>query len=166
MAPGLVYERILLPVDGSEHAERATEHAIELAKRYEAELTVCFVVRTGTPYGGIEGPGLEVAGYAGTLASEGEKLVEATARRAREAGVEEVDTVIERSSNVGEGILAAIERTGSDLVVMGTHGRTGLDRFLVGSVAETVVRGASVPVMTVGAPGESGDESEGDGASA
>lgn len=144
MAPGLVYERILLPVDGSGHAERATEHAIEFARRYDAELTVLFVVWTGTPYAG-----LEVGDYVDALEGDGEQLVNAAARKAREAGVTDVRTRIERSSDIGQAILDAIEETESDVVVMGTHGRSGVSRFLIGSVAEEVVRSADVPVMAV-----------------
>lgn len=149
MAPGLVYERILLPVDGSGHAERATEHAIEFARRYDAELTVLFVVWTGTPYAGLEGHGLEVGDYVDALEGDGEQLVNAAARKAREAGVTDVRTRIERSSDIGQAILDAIEETESDVVVMGTHGRSGVSRFLIGSVAEEVVRSADVPVMAV-----------------
>lgn len=154
MAPGLVYERILLPVDGGEHADRATEHAIEFARRYEAELTVLFVLWTGTPYAGPEGHGLEVGDYMDALAADGQKLVTRAAQQARDAGVTDVRTFVERSPDIGRAILDAIDQTESDLVVMGTHGRSGVSRFLIGSVAEEIVRGANVPVMTVSRPDE------------
>lgn len=154
MAPGLAYERILLPVDGGEHSERATEHAIEFARRYDAELTVLFVVWTGTPYSGIEGHGLEVGDYVDALEADGEQLVNAAARKAREAGVDDVRTLVKRSSDIGQAIQDAIEETETDLVVMGTHGRSGVSRFLIGSVAEQTVRSADVPVMAVRRPDE------------
>lgn len=138
-----MYERILVPTDGSAATESAIDHAVGLARQYHATLHAVYVVDVGA-YSSLEA-GADVV--ADELRSEGEAAVEAIAARAADVGVD-VETAIE-TGIVHRAIVDYVADNDIDLVVMGTHGRTGVGRFLLGSVAENVVRTAEAPVLTV-----------------
>jgi len=138
-----MYERILVPTDGSTATGNAIDHAIELARTHDATLHALYVVDVGA-YSSLE-VGAEVV--ADGLESEGETAVDAVADRAADAGVD-VETAVE-TGVVHRVIVEYVADNDIDLVVMGTHGRTGVGRFLLGSVAEKVVRTAAAPVLTV-----------------
>lgn len=138
-----MYDGVLVPTDGSTATEGAIEHAIDLANRYDATLHALYVVDAGT-YSSLE---VAADAVADELRSEGTAAVEAVADRAEGAGVA-VETAVE-TGVVHQSIVDYVDREGIDLVVMGTHGRTGVGRFLLGSVAEKVIRTAEAPVMTV-----------------
>ena len=138
-----MYTDILVPTDGSTASATAVEHAIDLAAHYDATLHVLYVVDV-TGYSALE-VGADVV--ASALEEEGEDAVGNVARTAEGAGIE-TQSQIEH----GTPHRAIIEYAGAeavDLVVMGTHGRTGVGRFLLGSVTERVVRTSPVPVLTV-----------------
>ena len=137
-----MYDRILLPTDGSEGNDRAVGEAIDLAAETEAELHVLFVVED-LPYA----PEMTEDRLEVHLRGIGEEATEAIRERAEEVGVT-VQTAIEEGTPHLE-ILEYVDREAIDLVVMGTHGRSGLDKYLLGSVTERVVRTAEVPVLTV-----------------
>ncbi|GAB7008160.1 universal stress protein [Halorubrum trueperi] len=136
-----MYDAILCPTDGSAGSDAAVDHALYLADLADASIHVLFVVDQG------------VAG-----ASEWDMVVE----REEERGERALDAVAEggaareieverhlRRGRPHEEILDAAGDYGVDLIVMGTHGRTGLGRFLAaGSVAERVVRHSQAPVLT------------------
>jgi nucleotide-binding universal stress UspA family protein len=82
------------------------------------------------------------------LHQEGQRILEKTADVIRKSGVEEVETVL-KTGTPAKAILDFVDEAKIDLIVMGTHGRRGLDRVLLGSVTEEVVRLSRVPVMTV-----------------
>jgi nucleotide-binding universal stress UspA family protein len=138
-----IYDRILVPTDGSAATESATDHAIGLARQYGATLHALYVVDVGT-YSSLEA-GADVV--ADELRSEGQTAVEVVAGRAADAGVD-VETAVE-TGIVHRTVVDYAADNDIDLVVMGTHGRTGVGRFLLGSVAEKVVRTAEAPVLTV-----------------
>lgn len=138
-----MYEHVLFPTDGSEAATGATEEAFAVAANNDATLHVLFVVdETAGPLN-VRG-GDERFEQAET---EGEELVNEVAERATQAGVENVACAVEQGTP-DETILAYAAEN-ADLVVMGTHGRSGLDRHLLGSVTENVVRRSDVSVLTV-----------------
>ncbi|MFC7214830.1 universal stress protein [Saliphagus sp. GCM10025334] len=138
-----MYERILLPTDGSETTGRALEHAIDLANQYDAALHVLYVIDKAVFAGDVEtGPIVE------QFETVGDSVLEDVSGEAARAGVEPVITTLERGSPHTK-ILEYAESQGIDMIVMGTHGRTGLDRYLIGSVAEKVVRLSDAPVLTV-----------------
>ncbi|WP_336338998.1 universal stress protein [Haloarcula brevis] len=168
-----MYEHILFPTDGSDGAAVALAHARELAETHDATLHVMTVLDTSSPHIGMTAAGTEGAS-SGMVAEEhdasepgvvGEEHgIESSLReRAQaivEAAADEVDTV-ETVTAVERGpphraILDYAADNDLDLVVMGTHGRTGIERYLLGSVAEKVVRTSDVPVLTVrlGADGD------------
>lgn len=137
-----MYERVHVPTDGSEAVELAVEHAIDIAKTYGAELHVLYVVDTASLSAEVN-----TATLIEDLEAEGEKATQAVAEQAERAGVETVTEVVNGIPH--EAIVNYADDHAADLVVMGTHGRTGLDRYLIGSVTEKVVRTSDVPVLTV-----------------
>jgi nucleotide-binding universal stress UspA family protein len=138
-----MYDRILFPTDGSDGANAALEHAIDHAVTYDAELHVVYVVEENLPV--MEAGQAELLE---TLEAEGEEAIEDARSRAKAAGVASIRGSIGGGSPY-RSILKYTEDNDIDLIVMGTHGRRGIDRYLLGSVAEKVVRSAECPVMTV-----------------
>ncbi|RQH00466.1 universal stress protein [Natrarchaeobius oligotrophus] len=135
------YDEILFPTDGSEGSMTAFEHAIAQARLHDARLHVLYVV--DTTYAGVGSMDAAIT----ALRERGETTVEDVAERAQAAGIEVV-------RHVGEGdpyrtIIGYADEREIELIVMGTSGRSGLDRYLLGSVAEKVVRTADAPVLTV-----------------
>ena len=137
-----MYDRILLPTDGSDAGNRAVDQALGLARETGATLHVLFVVED-IPYA----PEMMDDKVEAQLRTIGEEALEGIRKRADEAGVEVVAALREGVPHTS--VLNYIEDEECDLVVMGTHGRSGLDRYLLGSVTERVVRTAPVPVLTV-----------------
>jgi nucleotide-binding universal stress UspA family protein len=138
-----MYDRILFPTDGSEGTESALDHALDHARKYGATLHVLYVIEETYPV--VEaGP----ADVLNALRAEGERVLDEVGSRARNAGVESVQTTLIGGSPYRQ-ILQYVDEHDVDLIVMGTHGRRGMDRYLLGSVAEKVVRTADCPVLTV-----------------
>ncbi|MCO8246551.1 MULTISPECIES: universal stress protein [unclassified Haladaptatus] len=138
-----MYDNILVPTDGSESAMEATDNAIELAKAFDATIHAVYVVDIGAMWAdAYEGNVLH------DLESRGRKAVGRVRERAEDAGVDITDEVVTGGSPYRV-ILDYVDENDIDCIVMGTHGRRGLEHYLLGSVAERVVRLADVPVMTV-----------------
>lgn len=149
-----MYDRILVPTDGSEPADRAFEQALNLAETYDAEIHVLNVVDVSAMAGEFDAMTL-----VNKLEESGERITETLRERAEAAGVERVETeVVEGVPH--RTILDYAADHDVDLIVMGTHGRTGLDRFLLGSVTERIVRKAEMPVLTVRGEDETDEEEE------
>jgi nucleotide-binding universal stress UspA family protein len=137
-----VYDDILLPTDGSDAAAAAVENAVDLAAKYDATLHVLYVADTTesstvTFEDDVVDP----------LEEEGEGVVDAVVQRADAEGVVAKGVVMQ--GGVFETIQNYVADEGIDAIVMGTHGRRGLGRALLGSVTERVVRTSDVPVLTV-----------------
>lgn len=147
-----MYDEILVPTDGSEAAERAVEHAVDLASTYDARVHALYVVDASV-YATLD-TGAEMVME--SLEEEGEAAVGAIEAAAAERGVPVVTEVTTGSAH--DAILDYAADNDVDLVVMGTHGRTGFDRYLLGSVTERVVRTSDVPVLTVRMADEAEDE--------
>lgn len=142
-----MYDDLLLPTDGSEQAQKAAKHAIDHARNYDARLHAIYVIDTGTSLLAVS-----KADVRETLRDVGEQESAQAFGQveplADEAGVELVTDVVEGPPE--ERIVDYAEEQPIDLIVMGTHGRGGLGRRLLGSVTEQVVRSAPVSVLTVG----------------
>lgn len=137
-----MYEDILLPVDGSSAGEHALPHAFELAEQYDSTVHVLFVVDdTRDSVSVMGGPVLE------TLEQEGQSLVDDFVARAEDDGIDATGAVVRGAPY--EAIVQYAEEHDIDVIVMATHGRTGVERVLLGSVTERVVRTASMPVLTI-----------------
>ena len=143
-----MYDDILVPTDGSPASDAAIDHAIDLADRYGARLHALYVV-DGSAYSTLEA-GSEIVIDA--LEAEGEQATDRVADAAAAAGVETTTTVT--SGTAYRAIREYADEQAVDMIVMGTHGRKGLDRYLLGSVTERVVRTADVPVLTVRQPSD------------
>ena len=138
-----MYERILVPTDGSPEVDAVLDHAAGLAATHDADLHVLYVINTAG-YAGLPGDGA-VGGLSAMMNEQGETALDRAAERVGERLTERV--LIEGTPS--EEIIDYAEEADCDLVVMGTHGRGGIDRLLLGSVAERVVRTSPVPVLTV-----------------
>ncbi|MXR42085.1 universal stress protein [Halobaculum sp. WSA2] len=138
-----MYDEILVPTDGSPAAAAAVEHAVTLADRFDARLHALYVV-DATAYSAIEA-GTDIVAEA--LETEGEDAVDRIAEAADDAELPVVESVV--SGTAYRSILEYADDNDIDMIVMGTHGRRGLDRYLLGSVTERVVRSANQPVLTV-----------------
>ncbi|MWG35078.1 universal stress protein [Halomarina oriensis] len=148
-----MYQDILFPTDGSDGAEYALDHAIDLAGRYDATLHVLHVVAdVWYPTGEPEGVDFDYTAVEQHLQDRGDRVVAAAADRAREAGVDcETEVTVGRTPHSA---IADATEADVDLVVMATHGRRGLGRLLMGSVTEKVLRLSTVPVLAVRMPEE------------
>jgi nucleotide-binding universal stress UspA family protein len=133
-----MYDDVLIPTDGSRGADAALEHAIEIATQWEATLHGLYVVDSRVAR---SGPLREA------LRDEGREALRDVEVAGTQAGLSVVTEVAEGSPH--EEILEYVSEHGIDVVVMGTHGRTGIDRLVMGSVAERVNRLSPVPVLTV-----------------
>lgn len=136
------YEHLLVPTDGSDASAHAAEHVIDLAAALDATLHVLSVVED-------TGLGATFSGEATEQAAT--EAVDAIVSAADRRGVDDTVSHVEHGTPV-EAILDCIDTNDIDAVGMGTTGRRGTDRILLGSVAEKTVRSAPVPVMTVGEP--------------
>jgi len=145
-----LYDRILVPTDGSDEGKRAVAHALDLASVHGAAVHALYVVDTAS-YAGMP---MESSweGVSDLLRNDAKKAVAEVESLAAETDLG-VETAVAEGSPSKE-IIRYAEANGCDLIVMGTHGRGGIDRLLLGSVAEKVVRGSSVPVLTVRLDGE------------
>lgn len=138
---------VLVPVDFSEHSHEALLYAGDLAKRYGARLTLAHVYPV-VNYAAAEGFMLFTPEQLVTLKEHLETQLSESANLARAAGATEVGLVLLQGDPFTE-LNAYAHKQAIDLIVMGTHGRTGWRHALLGSVAEKLVRSASCPVMTV-----------------
>ncbi|RXK49991.1 universal stress protein [Halorientalis pallida] len=137
-----MYDEILFPTDGSDGAAVALEHALEQADAHDAGVHVLFVANTTSLGGGaVEGTTVE------SLRATGERVVADAVDRITDAGLVAESEV--REGSPYREILDYADEVAADMIVMGTHGRRGLDRYLLGSVTEKVVRSADVPVLTI-----------------
>ncbi|MFM0413045.1 universal stress protein [Paraburkholderia aromaticivorans] len=153
-----MYTRILVAVDGSNTSRRAFEAALALAKSNGAILRPFYVVENTPLY--FEAPGYDPSVLRNRLVEEGKELGVEFAKIMIEHGVKGELVVGEASSldDVATVVLKAAAHFKADLLVMGTHGRRGFQRLILGSVAERCVRQASLPVLLVpSAAGKTGD---------
>ena len=143
-----MFDKILLPTDGSEVAFGAAERAAALAKLAGAALHVVFV-REPYPYSGIgEANSAGLQDYLGASQRTATQALARISALAQGPGVS-VTTEIAESTSPAEEIVEAARRCGADVIVMGSHGRTGVARVLLGSVAGKVLMLAPMPVMIV-----------------
>jgi len=142
-----MYKRILLPLDGSALAEEALPHAVAQAEHFQAEL---ILLKVFEPLAKRHSISLGAAGRAEKATHElARDYLVSIATGVRERGISVRGITVE--GGLHEGIVYCAESEQLDLIVMCTRGHSGLSRWLMGSVADRVVRGAGVPVLLVSA---------------
>lgn len=143
------YRRILVAVDGSPAAARGLSEAIRLAKAQGAQLFVLHVVNQFYAYTAMEGTGL-AADVPAMLRADGKRILARAEAAARKHGIRPKMLMRETVGGpTADPIVREAKRQRADLIVLGTHGRRGVRRLVMGSDAEHVVRSATVPVLLV-----------------
>lgn len=145
----LTIKRILVPIDFTETSDKAFDFALELAERFGASVTAMHAYEIpviGFPDGAL----VATVDIASRIQESGRKGLDAAvaARKARGIPIESVL----REGPAWEEIRALAEELPADIIVIGTHGRRGIARALLGSVAENVIRTTKVPVLTIHGP--------------
>jgi nucleotide-binding universal stress UspA family protein len=142
-----VYKKILIPTDGSELSAMAAQHAVELAKHFGSKL---IIVTVTAPWGAIAigeiAIALPQAEYETRAEQNANAFLKAISDRAESMGVS-YEAVHARETNPYEAIIATAEEKGCDLIVMGSHGRRGIEGFLLGSETVDVLTHSKVPVL-------------------
>jgi nucleotide-binding universal stress UspA family protein len=137
---------VLCPIDFSDHSRRALDHAVAIARWYDSSITVLHVYAAAPV--AVYAPGLPVLESVALTAADREQLKAHATRFVDAAQVGDIPVDLEiAEGNVAAEILSRAGQTG--LLVIGTHGRSGFDRLVLGSVTEKVLRKAECPVLTV-----------------
>lgn len=146
-----MFKHILAPVDGSETSMAAVDKAIGLAKAFDCPLSVVYVI---DPYP-FTGVGAEFAygqdQYLSAARAEARAALDGAAERVKAAGARG-DTRVVESHAIWRGIMEAAEATGADLIVIGSHGRRGLERLVLGSVTQSVLAHSKITTLVVRKP--------------
>lgn len=142
-----MYDRILVPLDGSPPSERGLGEALRLAAEFNATLLLLHVV-DDCPRLLELAPAVNYLQTMDRIRREGQELLDAARRVAEQAGVT-VETLVREVSQerIADAIVDVARKNRCSLIVMGTHGRRGLDRVAIGSDAEGVLRCSPVPVL-------------------
>ena len=130
-----MFEKIMVPIDGSDFAEKAEDVAIEMAKKFNSTLVAVHVVDDKLIYP------FEV------LVEEGNKMLKKFKEKAEKENIPIKDVLI--VGNPIQDMSKIVKKTEADLVVISTHGRTGLEKLFVGSVAESALKNVTKPVLLV-----------------
>ena len=150
----LVFERILIATDGSKNGEKAAKVGIELAKLSGGKVLIVYVADIGkympsagiiSPFGGVSPDAID--NVVASIREAGEKATLQVDELARASGVTSERLIVE--GNPASEILRIAEDEKIDVIVMGSIGKTGLEKFLMGSVAEKVVHNSKLPVLIV-----------------
>ncbi len=144
-------QRILVPTDFSDYSDKALSYALDIARQYRAKIFLLHVIdesiqQCTMEYCLTDEVMKEIEESSQTKSSE--KLREEVDRVAKNAADVEIETILKRGIPYEE-ILSMQDAGNVDLIVIASHGRTGIKRILIGSVAEKVMRGARCPVMLV-----------------
>ena len=130
-----MFNTIIVPTDGSKYAEKAEDVAISMAKNFQGKLVVVHIIDEKLIYP------FEV------LEEEGKEILEKARIKGEDQGVE-VDTVL-IVGNPAHDMAKIVDKTDADLVVIASHGKTGLQKLLMGSVAESTLKTVKIPIMLV-----------------
>jgi nucleotide-binding universal stress UspA family protein len=144
----MTYQNILVPVDGSETAMTVVKHAAELAKKFNSKVTVVQVM-TLDPYIASE---YFAYGQSNQLIERARNFIKENIEKAQQAflaeGIE-VETLLLEGENIHQTIAQAVADNNIDLVVLSSHGRTGIKKLFLGSVAQSLITELNIPVLVV-----------------
>lgn len=144
------YQHILVAVDGSDISKSAFEEAVKLSKAFDADLRILSVVDEYPGY--AEGIAIDLNVYKKSLREYGQAILNQMEEQAKQAGLDVDTRLVETDMHpdkIPEKIVDEADAWKADLIVIGTHGRRGVNRLLMGSVAESVARLANAPVLLV-----------------
>jgi len=144
------FQKILVAIDFSENSDYAFNYALELAKQFNGELTVMHVINEPVDLRGFYVPHISFEQLEKEIEEGANKMMEQFCSSQMEGFTNYKTAIV--SGIPYEEIIRKSEEIGTSLIVMGTHGRTGLDHLIFGSTAERVVRSASCPVLTIRLP--------------
>ena len=145
-----MYDRILVAVDGSPTADRALDEAIQLAQKLGSELVIAHIIDNS--YLMYDVGYVDVGAFTEALVNQGNQIVADARAKAEKAGVHVHSVVVDDpigTFDIGTAIEQAAHNVGAQALVLGTHGRRGFRRLFLGSVAESVVRMSTLPVLLV-----------------
>ncbi|WP_179401489.1 universal stress protein [Burkholderia guangdongensis] len=145
-----MYSKILVALDGSETSSHALDVALTLASEAGARLHPVYVVDFLVP--AYDAPGYDPSIMIEAVRDEGQQVVDDAAKRMAAHGVSGTPQIAETDpvgEDVAQRILTVAAQAGDELIVMGTHGRRGFQRLMLGSVAERLLRSATCPVLIV-----------------
>lgn len=141
-----MFQKIVCPIDFSEFTDEIIEYSLSIAKKYEAEIHLLHVIPTSSYF----------TPYESFLTTENiatmEKSIESEIERDFEEVIKKIGIPVKKAIRTGDifvEILKYIKNEKIDLVVMGTHGRSGFEHIIMGSVAEKVIRKSPSPVLTI-----------------
>ena len=144
------FEKILTAIDFSESSDFAFEYALTLARQFQAELTVMHVINEPVDLRGFYVPHISFEQLEKEIEEGAEKMMEKFCQTKMGDFTRYTTAIV--AGIPYEEILRKAEETGASLIVLGTHGRTGIDHLIFGSTAERVVRSAVCPVLTIRMP--------------
>jgi nucleotide-binding universal stress UspA family protein len=146
-----MYKRILVPLDGSPTSRLGLEHAIGLAQALRARLRLINVVDELSVIPAVDAyAAVDLAAMIAALKEGGQQILDESAALAKKQGVEVEEQLVEsQGQHVSNFIVREAKDWGADLISMGTHGRRGISKLLLGSDAERVLHEATVPVLLV-----------------
>ncbi|MGO8998303.1 MAG: universal stress protein [Polyangiaceae bacterium] len=142
-------QRILVPVDFTETSDKAFDFAIQLAEKFGASVTAMHAFEipvVGFPDGSL----VATADIASRIQEAARQGLDGAVKARQGRGVK-IDSLL-REGSAHEEVRAVAEQIHADMIVIGTHGRKGLARALLGSVAENVIRTVKIPVLTIHGP--------------
>ena len=146
-----MFDKVLVALDGSEHAQKALDTAVKLAQRCDAELILFHAIQLSALRGDYHAMVTPAARkiYRGLGREQGEAILDDAAKTAKKMGHKKIVRSIVESDSTAKAILAAADEAGVDLLVVGTRGLTGLREMTMGSVAHKVTAAAKCPVMII-----------------
>ena len=144
-----MFNKIFCPIDGSETSSHCLTEAIKIAKAHRSRLMILHIVDDFYPF--LDG--LEIANLAEIekeLRKNGEKLLKKAAERASSEGIKTESKLVEvLSKKIPTVLLEEADKWGADLIIIGTHGRRGINHLMLGSNTENLIRISSIPVLTI-----------------
>lgn len=147
----LSLRQLLVPIDFTETSDRALDYAIELARKFEAKVMVMHAYQIPV-YGFPDSAYITAADVATQISNAAQQKLDSIVEARKGSGVEVLAML--RDGVPWEEINTVAAEVHADLVIIGTHGRRGLARALLGSVAENVIRTATLPVLVIHGPRE------------
>jgi nucleotide-binding universal stress UspA family protein len=146
-----MFDKILIATDGSKHSEKAAEKALEMARLTGGKVTALYVADVSNYFAPVDVSynitDEAIGGMRSLVLKDAAAAVKRVEEMAKAAGVPFEGKIVE--GNPANDIMKFAEESKEDLIVIGSIGKTGLEKFLLGSVAEKVVRNSRVPVLVV-----------------